>query len=578
MFILGVNTGPHDGSAALLHDGALVVMAEQERLSRRKRAFGESPAAAIRSCLDAAGICLSEVAEVAVGWDVPYLTMVEGSNFDPKRFRDWLFPAEIFGSPHEPPLRFVPHHLAHAASALWTSGADRAAVLIMDGRGETQATTIAEGTSRDIVVLREWDSLQSLGHFYGFAAEWAGLSVWDAGKLMGLAAYGRSGQRVPLIHTPDGYDMPGRPVPHERVAYRYFQLRSYLRKFFAAENYPYGEGDMTEPMAYADFAASVQHALEEVVLNLATIAKRLTGADRLVLAGGVGLNCTMNGMLARSGTFADLYVPPVPHDAGVSLGAALIAYRERSGTASSMMPVNGRLDHAFWGPAPAVDEVRSALSTAGLHGVPLPEAELVRQVADHLVAGRLVGWWQGRSEVGQRALGARSILCDPRHRRNLARLNTVKGREIWRPLAPSVLAEHVTELFGQQLPSPADFMLCAWPVSPRARPLIPAAVHVDGSARPQVVRRAVSPRFWAVIDGFRQRTGVPAVINTSFNLAGEPNVLSASDAIACFERGGLDVLAIGDYIVQNPSPAPAAHVTARPASDPGVTFTPWDAP
>ncbi len=573
MFILGVNTGPHDGSAALLHDGTLVLMAEQERLSRRKRAFGESPAAAIGSCLDAAGISLSEVAEVAVGWDVPQLTMVEDRNFDEKRFRDWLFPAEMFGSGHEPPLRFVPHHLAHAASALWTSGTDRAAVLVMDGRGETQATTIAKGTSRDIVVLREWDSLLSLGHFYGFAAEWAGLSVWDAGKLMGLAAYGRSGQRVPLTRTPDGYDMPGRPEPHERVAYRYFQLRSYLRKFFTAENYPYGEGDMTEPMAYADFAASVQHALEEVVLNLATIAKRLTGADRLVLAGGVGLNCTMNGVLARSGIFTDLYVPPVPHDAGVSLGAALMAYRERAGTGSRMMS----LDHAFWGPAPAVDEVTSALRAAGLHGSPLPEAELVAQVADHLVAGRLVGWWQGRSEVGQRALGARSILCDPRHRRNLARLNTVKGREIWRPLAPSVLAEHVTELFGQQLPSPADFMLCAWPVSPQARPLIPAAVHVDGSARPQVVRKAVSPRFWAVIDAFRQRTGVPAVINTSFNLAGEPNVLSASDAIACFQRGGLDVLAIDDYIVLNPDPASPLGVTARPAADPGVTFTPWDA-
>lgn len=572
MFILGVNTGPHDGSAALLHDGALVVMAEQERISRRKQAFGESPSAAIRACLDTAGISLAEVAEVAVGWNVPYLSKVENTDFDPERYRGWLFPAGEFGTQNGPPTRFVPHHLAHAASALWTSGTDRAAILVMDGRGETQATTIAEGTSSDITVLREWDTLRSLGHLYGFAAEWAGLSVWDTGKFMGLAAYGRPCQPIPLVCTSDGYDMPHRPEPHERVAYRYFQLRNYLRKSFAAENYPYGEGDSAEPMAHADFAASVQRALEEVVLHLAEIGKRLTGASHLVLAGGVGLNCTMNGMLARSGTFDDVYIPPVPHDAGASLGAALVAHRERTKT----VPLAGRLDNAFWGPAHPADETSSALRAAGLRGIRVTDEELASRVAEHLAAGRLVGWWQGRSEVGQRALGARSILCDPRHRRNLVRLNTIKGREVWRPLAPSVLAEHVTELFSQRLPSPADFMLCAWPVRPEARRLIPAAVHVDGSARPQVVHRAASPRFWTVIDAFRRRTGVPAVINTSFNLAGEPNVLSAGDAVACFRRSGLDVLAIGDYLVENPEPAPAMTAGRHPAVQPEITFTPWN--
>lgn len=561
MFVLGVNTGPHDTSAALLHDGELVVMIEQERLSRRKQAFGESPAQAVHACLDAAGIRLDEVDEVAVGWDVPVLAEVEGTPFDPDAYRRWLFPAELFGGSARPPLRFVPHHVAHAASALWTSGHERAAILVLDGRGEAHATTIATGTPDGITVLRQWDTSLSLGHYYGFAAEWAGLSVWDAGKLMGLAAYGQPKQPMPLHTVAGGYDIAGRPSPHERVPYHFFQLRNHLRKRFGAENYPFTAGDRSEPMAHADFAASVQRSLEEVVLHLAALAGELTGADHLVLAGGVGLNCTMNGRLTRSGLFQDVWIPPVPHDAGVSLGAALM---------SSRTPA--RLPHAFWGPEP--EPVAPALQRAGLPVERLAEEEVVARVADHLAAGRLVGWWQGRSEVGQRALGARSILCDPRRREQLVRLNTLKGREVWRPLAPSVLADSVPALFGARLPAPAEFMLCAVPVLPEARPLIPAAVHVDGSARPQVVHEAANPRYWAVIDAFRRRTGVPAVVNTSFNLAGEPNVFTVDDAISTFLRGRLDVLAAGDYVVAHPEPA-GQPATAASRLGPDLSFTPW---
>lgn len=576
MFILGVNTGPHDASAALLHDGHLVVMIEQERLSRRKQAFGESPAQAIGACLDAAGISLDDVSEVAVGWDVPRLCAVEGTAFDPDQFYRWLFPRDTFGSPATLPVRFVPHHVAHAASALWTSGAEQAAILIMDGRGETQGTTIAVGNSTDITILREWDHFQSLGHFYSFAAEWAGLTQWHVGKLMGLAAYGNPGQPMPLVCTAKGYDLADPPEPADWVPSQYPQLRSYLRRFFAAENYPYSQGDAAELMAHADFAASVQQALEEIVLHLAQIARKLTDSPNLVLAGGVALNCTMNGLLARSGLFTDVYVPPVPHDAGVSLGAALLAHRRHCAAAQTTGSMPGsRLEHAYWGPVPGADEVILALRGAGLRGVRLARDQLASRVADHLAAGRLIGWWQGRAEIGQRALGARSMLCDPRYRRNLVRLNTVKGRETWRPLAPSVLEDSVPQLFGQQLPSPANFMLCAWPVSPQARRLIPAAVHVDGSARPQVVRKDTNRSFWSVIEAFRERTGVPAVINTSFNLAGEPNVFSAHDAIATFQRGGLDVLAIGDYLVESPELGSArpAGTSARPERE--LNFMPW---
>jgi carbamoyltransferase len=570
MLILGVNTGPHDGSAALLQDGVLLVMIEEERLSRHKRAVGESPARAALACLDAVGAKLDDVDEVAVGWNVPLLAQRGERQFNVKRFRQWLFPEDLFPGAEIPPFRFVPHHIAHAASAFWTSGAEDAAIIVMDGMGEAEATTIAVGASSEIKLLSQWDTLRSLGFFYEYAAEWAGLSSWEPGKLMGLAAYGQPDQPPPIVCTTEGYDVanrPGMPGPDQS---NYSYLRSILCESFNLHNYPYGPGTRNEPMAHAHFAASIQRTLETVVMKLVEIARESTQAEQLVLAGGVALNCTMNGLISRSSGFSDVYIPPVPHDAGVSLGAALVAFQDRGISVPTL-----RLKHAFWGPEQPRSEVTSALRDAGLTGIRLSRHEMAARVAEELVAGRMVGWWQGRSEVGQRALGARSILCDPRTRRNLAHLNMLKGREVWRPLAPSVLDDSVRRVFGRELPSSADFMLSAWPVTAEAQRLIPAAVHVDGSARPQVVRKETTPRFWEVIDAFRQSTGVPAVINTSFNLAGEPNVQTAADAISTFIRGGLDVLAIDDILVRNqPDLVFKYDTTARTL--PEMNLFPWD--
>lgn len=550
MYILGVNTGWHDSSAALLKDGQLVALVEQDRVSRTKNAMGERPTGAMLACLKEAGITLDDVEVVAVGWNDPLCMQQNGTAYDPEAYRQALLPREHFAHHKAPPIQFVSHHLAHAASGMWTSGFGRAAVLVVDGRGDTQATSLWAGSPHALECLQEWDVSQSLGNFYGEAADWAGFSFWGPGKLMGLASYGRAEPSTALVTTASGYRFEGTAPPTPDVKLQARRHRELVHGHFATL-YPYSRGDAGDIMAHANFAASIQAAVEAAVFELAKLAKSRTGADDLVITGGVGLNCTFNGRLARSGIFRDIYVPPVTFDSGVSLGAALVADRERHPDREPMP----RMEHAYWGRRPDASEVERAVEESGLTAVRLSEDELVSRVADHIADGRVVGWFQGRAEIGQRALGARSMLCDPRDRRCLVRVNVVKGREVWRPLAPSVLEEYSGELFEGGLPNLADFMLAALPVRESARRLIPATTHVDGSARPQRVRKATNPRYWRLIDTFRQRTGVPAVMNTSFNLAGEPIVHTAEDAISSFCRSEMDVLALEDFLIEKPNVA-----------------------
>jgi carbamoyltransferase len=568
-YVLGVNGGPHDGSAALLRDGELVSMIEQERLSRNRHAFGESPRDAIAACLDEAGIELRQLREIAIGWDVPKLAETEGVNFDHDEFERWLL-----GAPRReprPPIRFVAHHLAHAASAFYTSGFDSAAILVLDGRGERVATTLAAGGPGGIEILRTWGTHLSLGHLYGWAAEWAGLTMWGTGKLMGLAAYGTPSQPSPLSCTEDGYEIVNAPPPGALPQDHFLQLRSRARSHFRALNYPFEQCAGGDVMAYAPFAASIQDGLEQVLLHLATVALRHTGLEKLVLAGGVGLNCSANGKLARAGIARDLWIPPFPHDAGVSVGAAFIADRLRHPVRRAR-----RLRHARLAPrAPDVD-LRRSPELAACVIRRLEGTRLAEEVAEYLERGLVVGWFEGRAEVGQRALGARSLLCDPRRRGALEHLNAVKGREVWRPLAPAVMAEHADRLFEGPLPSAADFMLVAWPVRAQARQLIPAAVHVDGSARPQLVRRADGD-YYRLIDAFRVRTGVPAVINTSFNLAGEPIVYSPHDAVSAFVRSELDVLVVDGQVAVKRTSLDSKQRSPL-AAPPRLSFTPWRGP
>ncbi|GAB3935013.1 carbamoyltransferase [Micromonospora vulcania] len=550
-YVLGVNIGFHDSSAALVRDGALCGLVEQERVSRRKHAVGQPPAEAVAACLAMAGIGPQEVDTVAIGWDFRDIPLGRNRRFTAEGLRAMLFPG------HEdlsmPAIRWVPHHVAHAASAVYSYDCDEAAVLVLDGAGETQSTSFGRYADGEIEILRDWPVEQSLGFYYNAAAEWAGLGYWGTGKLMGLAAYGRPGPGAPVRAVPGGYELvrgtPTAEVPTRRAAtlgplMAYYPAVAESLKPEFGKLFPYASRTGEEPIAYADFAATIQQGLEETVLSLAADLRRRVDTPVLALAGGVAMNCTMIGVLVRSGLFDRVYVPPVPTDAGVSLGAALVAARECGPFAPT------RIDHAYWGQPITTEAGEAAAGRAGMVHRRLGDDELARSVAGELARGRIVGWARGRAEIGQRALGARSLLADPRARRSLERLNVLKGREMWRPVAPSILAEHVAELIDGPVGDPSRFMLAAASLRPDARLRIPAVTHVDGSARPQTVHRDTNPGYWALIEQFRQLTGVPAVVNTSFNLAGDPIVNSAADAVDTFVRAKeIDLLVLGDAVV-----------------------------
>jgi predicted NodU family carbamoyl transferase len=552
-YVLGLNLGFHESSAALLHNGSLRWLVEQERLSRRKRALGQSPAGAARACLAAEGVALESVDAIAIGWDFSRTPLGRSRRFTDEGLRQLLFPE---APPDQmPPVRWVPHHLAHAACAFYSSGETEAAVLVVDGAGETQATTLARACAGGVEILREWPMAQSLGFFYASASKWAGLGEWGAGKLMGLAAYGRPQPGLPLRCVDGGYvlDLDVAPDPPSDGRRPRPPMMSFPPAYEAAvaaafaEHFPYAPRAGEDAMSYADLAASVQRETEEAMLALAAEARRLVDVPALVLAGGVAMNCSMVGRMIRECPFERVFVPPVPTDAGVALGGALVVAREL-GSPESFAPT--RIDHPYWSLGIDLDSACEAVRAAGLVARRLPDEQLAGEVAQALAAGRIVAVARGRAEIGQRALGARSIVADPRDRRTHERLNVIKGREMWRPVAPSILREHIGELMEGTVGDPARFMLAASSVRPSQRTRVPAITHVDGSARPHAVDRSSNPFYWSLIDRFRQLTGVPAVVNTSFNLAGEPIVCSAEDAVSTFVRAeGIDLLVLDELLV-----------------------------
>ncbi|MBB6175131.1 carbamoyltransferase [Nocardiopsis mwathae] len=546
-WVAGVNHGAHDASCALLHHGELVVAVEQERLSRRKRAVDQSPARALRYCLDFAGIDLTEVDCLALGSDHDGLAAwlgVEGEEREralPYDRPGWLFPDEVFHGARPRAVRAVPHHLAHAASGYWPSGFGECAVLVIDAMGENTGTSIAVARDGGVEILESYGVETSLGFFYEAASEFAGLGRQDGGKLMGLASYGRPVHPAALAYRDGAIVWDGVPESTRRGRALIEERSEELQRYFADHTYPYSRRRGESVMAYADFAASAQAALEETILGLARRARELTGLNRLAVAGGVGLNCTANGRLADSGIFDEVYVQPMAHDAGVALGAALaVAAEHRPGLQGV-----SRMSHAYWGPDLTAEDTAAAFAAAGVRAERFGLEELLPRVVRILTAGGIVAWGQGRAEVGPRALGARSLLGDPRDRETLTRLNLAKNREMWRPLAPSVQEERFAEFFEG---TPNAFMIVAARVREEARRRIPAVVHVDHSARPQAVRREDNPAYHALLSSFDAQTGVPVLVNTSLNVAEEPMASSADDILSTYLKSGADAVVIGDHL------------------------------
>ncbi|MHC3392306.1 carbamoyltransferase family protein [Streptomyces lavendulocolor] len=561
----------HDASACLVVDGQVVAFAEEERFSRRKHhKDSRSCAMAAAYCLSEAGITLAEVDEIAIAFNPSWPEPSETCT-DAELIAELLDPA-LFGHHRPRQVTVIEHHLAHAASAFHPSGFEEAAVLVVDGSGDGVSATLAHGTTSGLKVLRQFPFSQSLGWFYETVAEHLGLGDWtSSGKLMGLAGYGNPDRYRFDFLTPlaGGYhlDLSRYGIrPDESVEDQYTDLRYYRRlKTAYATAYTdlgipshrrartYTDGRIIPDPGYrpehADLAAGAQRLLEQCLTELAREALTATGTTRLCIAGGVGLNCSANGRLAALRGVEELFVQPAAGDAGCAIGAALEAARRRG----DLTLPGPAMTTAALGPAFTPGSIRTALDDLGLPYRDLGD-DLATAAAGHLALGRTIGWFQGRMEAGPRALGRRSILADAHDPRSRDHINDrVKNREPWRPLAPALLEEAAPDLIGTAAPHP--FMIVARPATESARHLIPAAVHTDGTLRPQTVARDDTDPYAALLASFAEQTGrAPALLNTSFNHEREPIVCTPRDAIATFAAGPLDALAIGPFLVRKDRP------------------------
>jgi carbamoyltransferase len=573
MNILGLNAYHGDASVALLADGRLMSAMEEERFTRLKHQAG-FPSLAVRQALAHAALRLGDVDHVAISRDPsahihrkllytlsqgPTIAAIRDRLWNVSKIRDVVITlTEAMngnGSPARAHVHRVEHHRAHMSSSFFVSPFERAALLSIDGFGDFVSTMWGTGCGNQIAVDGWVEFPHSMGLLYTAITQYLGFPKYgDEYKVMGLAPYGeaeyldrlrplvrvnpRNGFELDLsyfVHHSEGVSMTwdsGAPTIGDVFSPQ-------LEVLFGPRRRP---GEPLE-RRHNNLAASLQALLEEVVLGLLrTLAKR-TGLKDLCLAGGVGLNCTMNGKILSETPFERLYIQPAAYDGGTSLGAALYVQHQILGAPRSFV-----MDHSYWGLEYSAAACRAALMEKGLTFRELPDDRLADEAARLIAEGNILGWYQGRFEWGPRALGNRSIVCDPRNPSMKAHLNErIKHRESFRPFAPSVLEERAGEWFEQGGASP--FMLMTCQVKRDRQSQVPAITHVDGTARQQTVSRATNPKYWSLIHAFEQRTGVPVVLNTSFN-ENEPVVNTPQEAVACFLRNDMDALALGPYLVE----------------------------
>lgn len=545
MRVLGINAVFHDPAAALFVDGRIVAAAEEERFTRRKHgkqavAFStwELPVHAARWCLEQGGIGPADLDAVGYSYDPALAESQEpgGAPIDGQD-RDWEYLRTMYARraprflatalPGLDPgvVRHVRHHVAHAASAALASPFGDSAVLVVDGRGEATSMLAGEYRDQKLDILASQALPHSLGLLYENLTEHLGFTrSSDEYKVMAMASYGRpvyAEQLRELVYScPDG---TFRTLP--------VQWSAFTR--------PRGRDEQGLDPAHADLACSVQRVVEEVLADTVAWLAQRTKADTLCLAGGVALNCVANTALFNRGDFQAIWVQPAAGDSGTALGAALAVAAEHDQEIAPMPSAS--LGRSF-----TDDEIAAVLAEADIRYE--RPADIAVAVGDILAGDGVVGWFQGSAEFGPRALGNRSLLADPRRAGNLDRLNRVKGREQFRPVAPMVLAERAAEIFtGGPLPSP--YMLFVHDVAEPWRDRIPAVTHVDGTARIQTVDTG-QPLLHAMISAFAERTGVPVVVNTSFNTAGRPMVDSPRDALECFGSAPIDALALGPFLIR----------------------------
>jgi carbamoyltransferase len=593
MRVLGLSAFYHDSAAALVEDGRIVAAAQEERFTRKKHDAG-FPRHALAYCLDASGINLDGVDHV-VFYDKPFLKferlLETYLSFAPAGFksfrmaiplwlREKLFQKQLLRDElrrfskkfsWNEKLLFTEHHQSHAASAFFPSPFSEAAILTMDGVGEWATTSVAFGRSNQVTMLKELHFPHSLGLLYSAFAYYIGFKV-NSGeyKVMGLAPYGAPKfAKLILDHLVDV-----RPDGTFWLDQSYFDYCAGLRmtneKFADLFGGPARQPEELLTERHMDLAASIQAVAEEIVLRLTRSLAAETGAENLCLAGGVALNCVANGRVLRDGKFKRLWIQPAAGDAGGALGAALAAYHIYKGKPREAAATLDGMNGAYLGPGFDDDDSAERLTAVGARFARLDDNGLIRQAVADLSEGRVLGWFQGRMEFGPRALGNRSILADGRSPKIQSLLNLkVKYRESFRPFAPAVLRGDVADWFELDADSP--YMLLVANVVPHRRRAmtaeqqalfgiaklnvprseIPAATHVDYSARVQTVHPETNPRFHALLSGFKAATGCPVLVNTSLNVRGEPIVNTPEDAFRCFMGTELDRLAVGNlYLVK----------------------------
>lgn len=583
MNILGISAFYHDSAAALIQDGEIVAAAQEERFSRMKH-DPRFPKAAVEYCLEEAGLT-PEGLDYVVFYDKPFIKferlLMTYLAMAPRGLRSlifqmpsWLKEKLLMRSTirremdYKGDVLFSTHHLSHAAAAFFPSPYEEAAFITVDGVGEWETTTFGVGRGNQVEILKEVNFPHSLGLLYSAFTYFTGFKV-NSGeyKLMGLAPYGEPRYadliKRELINIKDDGSF--------RLNMRYFAycagMRMTNRRFASLFGGPPRAPESKITQREMDIAKSIQVVTEEVMLKMARHAHKVTGMKHLAIAGGVGLNCVANGKVLREGPFEDIWIQPASGDAGNALGAALFAWHQLLKNERTAHP--RRQKASYLGPAFSDDAIQAFLDSKGIAYTRLTREELPGKIAGLLADEKVVGWFQGRMEFGPRALGARSILGDPRSREMQSVLNLkIKFRESFRPFAPSVLRDHADEYFdlgGAESP----YMLLTTQVNPeRLRALteeekraegfdklkvvrsdVPAITHVDNSARVQTVAREDHPLYYDMIQAFYERTGCPVIINTSFNVRGEPIVCTPEHAYVCFMRTRMDYLCMGSFLL-----------------------------
>jgi carbamoyltransferase len=563
MYILGISCFYHDGAACLIKDGEIVAAAEEERFTRVKHDFS-FPVNAIRFCLKEAKITIDQVDYIGF-YEKPFVKfdriLSQHLEMWPKSFLPFYLalPSWINEKLRLPrmfkknlkskvDILYIPHHLSHAASCFLVSPFEKAAILTVDGVGEWQTTTYGIGEGNEIKLLKEIDFPNSLGLLYSAMTGYLGFKVNnDEYKVMGLAPYGNPIYVDKLRQLIDVKDDGSYQLDMDYFCYHYKMAMA--NEKFIAEFGPARKREAEVEQHHKDMAASLQKLLEEILIKILNHIYKVTGQKNICIAGGVGLNSVANGKILKNTPFENIYIQPAAGDAGGSIGTAFYIYNTLLKQPRRQVQVS-----AFLGPEFSTEEIKQFLEANKINYQTFADQkELISKVAKLIYDNNVVGWFQGRMEWGPRALGSRSILSNPTNPKMKDILNLkVKHREAFRPFAPVICLEDANEYFeaDNPIPLPTDFMLMVYPIKKEKQPLIPAVTHVDGSGRLQTIRRQQNPLYYDLVKEFGRLSGVPILINTSFNIRGEPIVCTPYDAYRCMMGTGIDYLIIDKFLVR----------------------------